>query len=64
MPRKKLDNVRVHLVLPRQRYALLQKLSEKSGYSISELVRRAIDEYLTRKKDRRPVVQIEMKDEG
>ena len=46
MPRQKLDNVRVHLILPRKRYELIQKLSEKSGYSISELVRRAIDEYL------------------
>ena len=52
MPRKKLDNVRVHLVLPRQRYRILQKLSERSGYSISELMRRALDDYLTKgKKD-------------
>lgn len=47
MPRKKLDNVRVHLILPRKRYELMQKLSEKSGYSISELMRRALDKYLT-----------------
>lgn len=46
MPREKLDNVRVHLVLPRKRYEIMQKLSEKSGYSISELMRRAIDGYL------------------
>lgn len=46
MPREKLDNVRVHLVLPRKRYAVMQKLSERSGYSISELMRRALDEYL------------------
>ena len=50
MPRKKLDNVRIHLVLPRKRYALLQKLSEKSGYSISELMRRALDEWLSKTK--------------
>lgn len=46
MPREKLDNVRVHLVLPRKRYEIMQKLSERSGYSISELTRRAIDDYL------------------
>lgn len=52
MPRKKLDNVRVHLILPRQRYELMQKLSDRSGYSISELMRRALDEYLSKgKKD-------------
>ena len=46
MPRQKLDNVRIHLILPRKRYELVQKLSEKSGYSISELMRRALDDYL------------------
>jgi hypothetical protein len=52
MPRKKLDNVRVHLILPRKRYEIVQKLSERSGYSISELMRRALDEYLSKgKKD-------------
>jgi hypothetical protein len=45
MPRKKLDNVRIHLVLPRKRYEKMQKLSEKSGYSISELMRRALDNW-------------------
>jgi hypothetical protein len=48
MPRKKLDNVRVHLILPRRRYEIVQQLSEKSGYSISELMRRALDEYLSK----------------
>lgn len=46
MPRQKLDNIRVHLVLPRKRYELMQKLSEKSGYSISELMRRALDDFI------------------
>lgn len=46
MPREKLDNVRVHLVLPRKRYEIMQKLSEKSGYSISELLRRSLDTYI------------------
>ena len=52
MPRRKLDNLRVHLILPRKRYELLQKLSEKSGYSISELMRRALDEYLSKGQSR------------
>jgi len=63
MPRKKLDNVRVHLVLPRKRYELLQKLSEKSGYSISELMRRALDEWLSKNK-KTPQVEIRMNHES
>lgn len=52
MSRQKLDNVRVHLVMPRRQYEMMQKLSEKSGYSISELMRRALDAFVnaTRKK--------------
>jgi hypothetical protein len=50
MPRQKLDSVRVHLILPRKRYELIQKLSEKSGYSISELMRRALDEFMSKGK--------------
>lgn len=46
MPREKRNNVRVHLVLPKKRHETLQQLSEKSGYSMSELLRRALDEYL------------------
>jgi hypothetical protein len=53
MPREKLDNVRVHLVLPRKRYEVMQKLSERSGYSISELMRRALDDYLENLKNGR-----------
>ena len=49
--RQKLDNVRVHLVLPRKRYELMQKLSEKTGLSVSELLRRALDQFLTPKTD-------------
>lgn len=63
MPRQKLDNIRVHLILPRKRYEILQRLSERSGYSISELTRRAIDEYLNKTKPK-PSVKIEMKDES
>lgn len=48
--KKKLDNVRVHLLLPRVRYEQIVKLSDKSGYSISELMRRALDEYLSKAK--------------
>lgn len=50
MPKKKLNTVRVHLNLPRKRYEVVQKLSERSGYSISELMRRALDEYFAKGK--------------
>lgn len=50
MPRKKLDTVRVHLLLASRQYKRVQALSEKSGYSISELLRRALDEFLAKGK--------------
>ena len=50
MPRKKLETVRVHLLLANRQYYEVQKLSEKSGYSISELLRRALDDFLATNK--------------
>jgi hypothetical protein len=50
MPRKKLDTVRVHLLLAHRQYKRVQALSETSGYSISELCRRALDDYLAANK--------------
>lgn len=46
MPRRKLDNVRIHVLLTRGQYEKMQKLSERTDYSLSELMRRAIDAYL------------------
>ena len=46
MPRRKLDNVRMHLLLTRKQHRALVKLSDKTGYSISELMRRAVDQFL------------------
>ena len=48
------ENKRVHVMLTERQYAKMQELSEKTGYSISELMRRAVDTYLVatkRKKD-------------
>lgn len=39
---------RVNLFLTEQQIAALKKLAAKSGLTYSELVRRAIDEYLKR----------------
>jgi Arc/MetJ-type ribon-helix-helix transcriptional regulator len=39
---------RTHVFLPQPAINQLQALAEKTGLSISELIRRAIDEYLER----------------
>ena len=39
---------RTHLFLPEQVLLALRALSDKTGLSVAELVRRAIDEYLKR----------------
>lgn len=46
MPKRKLDNVRIHVLLTRAQHTRLEKMSDKTNYSLSELIRRAIDSYL------------------
>lgn len=50
MPRPKSDNVRTHVMMTHSQHTRMQELSAKSGYSISELMRRAVDLYLARTK--------------
>lgn len=50
MPRPKSDNVRTHVMMTHRQHTLMQELSAKTGYSISELMRRAIDLYLSKTK--------------
>jgi len=50
MPRPKSDNVRTHVMMTQSQHSRMQALSEKSGYSISELMRRAVDLYLAKTK--------------
>lgn len=47
------NNKRVHVMVTPRQYTKFQELSEKTGYSISELMRRAFDLYLSKmeKKD-------------
>ena len=49
----KARNKRIHVILVPRQYEKMQKLSNRTGYSISELMRRAVDLYLnaTEKKD-------------
>jgi metal-responsive CopG/Arc/MetJ family transcriptional regulator len=42
----KAENKRVHVMLTERQYEKVQKLSDTTGYSISELMRRAVDSYL------------------
>lgn len=50
MPRKSMDGVRIHLILTTPQYNQMQKLSDKTGLPMSELMRRAVDTYLNIKK--------------
>jgi hypothetical protein len=50
MPRPKSENIRTHVMLTQSQYARMQDKSAKSGYSISELMRRAVDLYLVKTK--------------
>ena len=45
MPRKSMDGTRIHLMVTRQQYEKLQTLVEKTGLSVSELLRRALDNF-------------------
>ena len=54
MGRKKSSNVRVHVMLTESQYARIQQYSEDSGYSISEIMRRATDLYLMKLKKESP----------
>jgi len=48
MPRPKSDNVRTHVMLTRSQHSRIQEMSLKTGYSISEIMRRATDLYLAK----------------
>ena len=50
MPRPKSDNVRTHVMMTNSQHTRMQDLSKKTGYSISELMRRAVDLYLAKTK--------------
>lgn len=45
---RKIEGVRIHLRVTASQYARLKKKAEAGGYSISETLRRAIDEFLAK----------------
>jgi len=49
----KAQNKRIHVVLVPRQYEKMQKMSNRTGYSVSELMRRAVDLFIstTEKKD-------------
>lgn len=47
---KKTRNKRIHVILVPRQYTQMQKLADRTGYSISELMRRAVDLYLVKTK--------------
>lgn len=46
MPRQSIEGVRCHVILPKPQHAALQQYSKKTGMTVSEHLRRAVDLYL------------------
>ena len=46
MPRPSLDGCRTHLIISRNQDKLLRGLAKRTGMTLSEHIRRAIDSYL------------------
>lgn len=42
---------RIHLMLTERQHKRIADMAEKTGYSMSELLRRAVDLFLAKKKD-------------
>jgi len=49
---RKIEGVRIHVRVTQPQYDVLKRLAAKGGYSISETLRRAIDDFVA--KQRRP----------
>jgi hypothetical protein len=49
MPRRSMNGVRVHVIVTKPQHKRLVALSEGTGLPVSELLRRAIDSYVTPK---------------
>ena len=43
---KKIEGVRIHVRVTGIQYEVLRRIADKGGYSISETLRRAIDEFV------------------
>ncbi|MCK5318054.1 MAG: ribbon-helix-helix protein, CopG family [Anaerolineales bacterium] len=50
MPRRSMNGHRVHVILTDPQYKGVNRLSDKSGLGVSELIRRAVDDYLAKAK--------------
>jgi len=46
MPRKRMDGIRIHLMLTKPQHRAISALREKTGLPFSEIMRRAVDRYL------------------
>lgn len=42
-----LEGVRMHFIVPKRKKEFLDKFSRKTGISVSEHLRRALDQYIT-----------------
>ena len=46
MPRRSIEGQRAHVIIPNRQDRELRKLADETGLTISEHIRRAIDQYL------------------
>lgn len=46
MPRQSIEGVRLHVILPKPQHEALQRHSKRTGLTVSEHLRRAVDFYL------------------
>lgn len=46
-----LGKKRIHLMLTERQHQKMTEMAERTGYSMSELLRRAVDLFLSRQKD-------------
>ena len=46
---RKIEGLRIHVRVTASQYELLRRIADKGGYSISETLRRAIDEFVEKR---------------
>lgn len=52
MPRQSLDGVRTHVIVTKHQDRALRELSQRTGLTVAEHIRRSIDYYLSSLADR------------
>lgn len=48
MPRQSMNGHRVHVILTTPQYRTMKRMSKKTGLTMAELIRRAVDSYASK----------------